>query len=479
MRKRYKTLYIAFYMALMAGSAFGGINYGKTRFMDDVDVGTWSEMSDMSVAFTNGGTYTNGMYTNYYRISGTNLLGRIPLSSNLVCSAYGVTNASNAVMISWERYDGVSKYIIERSLDAGTTWTNWISVSALSTSWTDTGTNSWTNSVFTNLIAAISEDVVIDFTNAAVVRVPDPGATPYEALNYGWFTNYMVTGGYLTVESDPIFTNSVAYQITSGQTGEWSTAYGWGDHSTNGYLTAESDPIFTNSVAYQITSGLTNEWITAYGWGDHSTNGYLTAESDPIFTNSVAYQITSGLTNEWITAYGWGDHSTNGYLTAETDSIFTNSVAYQITSGLTNEWSTAYGWGDHSTAGYHDAAQLTNQCETFTWVIPNPTNGFLGYVALHPFDTLGDCTIEEIKVGTSNGDVTGLCHMVVGDWPLTIASAHVESNIAVQTSLTADSSLSGVTAITNGQLAGPYFSALSEFDPTNTIIFSARLRRLP
>ncbi|WP_136465532.1 tail fiber domain-containing protein [Flagellimonas onchidii] len=34
----------------------------------------------------------------------------------------------------------------------------------------------------------------------------------------------------------------------------WETAFGWGDHSTEGYLTSETDPIFTASQAANITS---------------------------------------------------------------------------------------------------------------------------------------------------------------------------------------------------------------------------------
>jgi hypothetical protein len=75
------------------------------------------------------------------------------------------------------------------------------------------------------------------------------------------------TGTALTNETDPIFTGSVAYNITSIQTGQWSQAYSWGDHSTlyattgelssvSGYLQSQIDAIpsdtntFTSSVIY-------------------------------------------------------------------------------------------------------------------------------------------------------------------------------------------------------------------------------------
>ena len=74
------------------------------------------------------------------------------------------------------------------------------------------------------------------------------------------------TGTALTNETDPIFTGSVSYNITSVQTGQWSQAYSWGDHSTlyattgelssvSGYLQSKIDaiPSDTNTFASSVT----------------------------------------------------------------------------------------------------------------------------------------------------------------------------------------------------------------------------------
>lgn len=92
---------------------------------------------------------------------------------------------------------------------------------------------------------------------------------------------------YLTSETDPVFTASEAYNITSTDTGNWDTAYGWGDHGTEGYLTTESDPVFTASEAYNITSTDTGNWDTAYGWGDHGDAGYVTLTGEETLTNKT------------------------------------------------------------------------------------------------------------------------------------------------------------------------------------------------
>jgi hypothetical protein len=174
---------------------------------------------------------------------------------------------------------------------------------------------------------------------------------------YGWGDH--AQAGYLTdyAETDPVFGVSAAAGITSGDITDWDTAFGWGDHSTQGYLTSESDPVYGVSAAAGITSGSINNWNTAYSWGDHSTQGYLTsssAETDPVYGASVASGIVSGDINNWNIAFGWGNHSTAGYLTSytETDPVFGVSVVSGITSGNITNWDTAFGWGNHAAAGY-------------------------------------------------------------------------------------------------------------------------------
>jgi hypothetical protein len=92
---------------------------------------------------------------------------------------------------------------------------------------------------------------------------------------------------YLTSETDPVFTASEAYNITSTDTGNWDTAYGWGDHAGVGYLTTESDPTFTASTAYGIDSTDVSNWDTAYGWGDHAGAGYVTLTGVEVLTNKT------------------------------------------------------------------------------------------------------------------------------------------------------------------------------------------------
>lgn len=242
----------------------------------------------------------------------------------------------------------------------------------------------------------------------------------------------------ITVNSKGIITGISENALA---TSNWDAAYGWGNHSLAGYLTTETDPVFSASTAAGITGTDTGNWNTAYGWGDHSKAGYLssvtttdvsegtnlyftdararaavsagtgisydnitgvitnsdpdqlvtlTAGTDisitgtyPSFTinysgtagsgtvTSVAVSVPTGLTitsgspitisgtiaigfdtgysipltadqTNWNTAYGWGNHASAGYLTTETDPVFVASTAYGITTTDTGNWNSAY-----------------------------------------------------------------------------------------------------------------------------------------
>jgi hypothetical protein len=154
-----------------------------------------------------------------------------------------------------------------------------------------------------------------------------------------------------------------------------SVARGWGDHGTNGYLTAESDPVWTNAVEQGFSMGgnidlathsITNitglwfrpgfqggslqaspgvfELLDAAGVSVLSvepTARYLSNTNGAQvlnFSSGVSFPLGgdgTGLTNttdnaarsytnaaqQGATAYAWGNHGTNGYLTAESDTL--------------------------------------------------------------------------------------------------------------------------------------------------------------
>ena len=162
---------------------------------------------------------------------------------------------------------------------------------------------------------------------------------------------------YLTTESDPVFTASAAYGITSEQITSWDTAYGWGNHAEVGYLTSftETDPIFAASAAATITTEQIGFWDEAYGWGNHALAGYLTAlpahnhndlyytetESDARFylaTNPSGYQTTSGTVANIASG---STTNLNSAWTAEGTSIANGFRVYRYDSSAANKPVTA------------------------------------------------------------------------------------------------------------------------------------------
>ena len=120
----------------------------------------------------------------------------------------------------------------------------------------------------------------------------------------------------LSVTTAAVGTAGLSYNNSNGvftytppDLSDYDTAYGWGDHAQAGYLTSESDPVFSASDAAAVTAAKITNWDTAHGWGDHAQAGYQTALGTHI-TNITSTQVTN-----WDSAYGWGDHGTEGYLT--------------------------------------------------------------------------------------------------------------------------------------------------------------------
>jgi hypothetical protein len=208
----------------LAGISRAGTEYGKTVFLGDVSVGSWSTPTIAGIYTTSGGTYTNaGSYTNYYRLGATNRAGRIPVSAATNLVFRGKTNTTNAVVLHWPRYDGITRYVIERSLDLGGTWTNYLTQGPSVTNWTDTGTNTWTAGAWTNGIPAIGTPSVPWGTTSDVsslvssvlsvsgrVDVVETGKQDYAANLDGW---------------SAVGTNDYRSEITNAAAGDAAAKY--------------------------------------------------------------------------------------------------------------------------------------------------------------------------------------------------------------------------------------------------------------
>ena len=229
-------------------------------------------------------------------------------------------------------------------------------------------------------------------------------------------------GGTLDANSQII--DMGANTITDTKVGQWDTAYGWGDHSSASYLTSETSHtdvlvdgdfgtaglMTTNgSGTYSITTNNSSNWDTAYGWGDHSAQGYITSETshadvvvDGDFTSqgimlrgasSGTYSILTDNSTNWNTAYGWGDHSTQGYVTTSGVTSVTGTAPVVSSGGTTPDISMAA--ATTSVNGYLTSTDWT----TF--------NNKLTSVSGDPVPTLsGDLDVNNNGIVSSGGNIS-------------------------------------------------------------------------
>jgi hypothetical protein len=141
------------------------------------------------------------------------------------------------------------------------------------------------------------------------------------------------------VETDPIFTASAAFGITSGDISNWNTAYGWGNHALAGYLTSytETDPTVPAHVKSITTTNISN-WNTAYGWGDHATAGYQAAAT-ALTTSTTFGGDVSGTYNAIVVA----DDSHN-HIISNVDGLQNAlDLRVDVSSGIASNLDTFYG----------------------------------------------------------------------------------------------------------------------------------------
>ena len=114
-------------------------------------------------------------------------------------------------------------------------------------------------------------------------------------------TGLAVSGNPVTSAGTLAVTYASGYSIpTNTKQTNWDTAYGWGNHASAGYLTTETDPVFSASEAATITSTDTSHWDSAYAWGDHSAAGYADAGTNSDITSLSG--VTGGITTpDYIT----------------------------------------------------------------------------------------------------------------------------------------------------------------------------------
>lgn len=120
----------------------------------------------------------------------------------------------------------------------------------------------------------------------------------------------------------------------------------------DGYITTETDPVFTASDAFGISAADISNWDTAFGWGNHASAGYLTsatAASTYVPYTGATTNVNLGSNN--LTALGL--FLTNGV------NFSAGPTIYSAGAGTINFGSNLF---------VHDFSAVTGTLKTMTWV---------------------------------------------------------------------------------------------------------------
>ena len=143
---------------------------------------------------------------------------------------------------------------------------------------TDTGVDISGNLDVTGTVSGID---IEDLDNVNIAGgLQDQQVLKWESSSSSWKpANDLVGGasgiqfGDLSVIENAAGTAALSYNNTNG-------VFTYTPPDLTSYLTTETDPVFSAHVSSGILQTNINQWTSAYGWGDHSTAGYLTSYSE-------------------------------------------------------------------------------------------------------------------------------------------------------------------------------------------------------
>ena len=159
--------------------------------------------------------------------------------------------------------------------------------------------------------------------------------------------------GFLTSETDPVFSASAAAGISLSNIGDWNTAYGWGNHASAGYLTTigsiggHTDVTISAPQANQILEYNGSAWVNTTNSAGLQSRTTVSA-TNSIAANGIAnismttpktYALLSIETSHaaWVTLYSDAASRTADSSRNETTDPVAGSgvLAEVITSGST------------------------------------------------------------------------------------------------------------------------------------------------
>ena len=122
--------------------------------------------------------------------------------------------------------------------------------------------------------------------------------TGINGINYDSATG-IISISSIGIETDPIFTASPAFAITTNEIYQWNLAYGWGNHASAGYTIDSNLDSKVNYSAYELIDSSAN---VSANWSTRillSSNGINTID----WQNSATYDNASVKSIDWTNRF--------------------------------------------------------------------------------------------------------------------------------------------------------------------------------
>tara|TARA_E500000331_G_scaffold29745_1_gene25025 strand:- start:2320 stop:6795 length:4476 start_codon:yes stop_codon:yes gene_type:complete len=208
----------------------------------------------------------------------------------------------------------------------------------------------WTGSQFD--LASVSSGGGIALTDISVAS-PHPSASGNGDLSYnasnGEFTYTPANvptnvsqltndSGFVTSESDPVFSSHAASNVTTTKISNWDTAHGWGDHSQQGYLTSASAPsgVPSGTIVMYNSGSAPSGWAVCDG-----SNGTPDLRGRFIVAAGGSYSGTGGSADAVVVSHS------HGYSSFSSTGDHTHSVS-QSSTNVSNQSNHTHPTGNYS-----------------------------------------------------------------------------------------------------------------------------------
>jgi len=163
-----------------------------------------------------------------------------------------------------------------------------------------------------------------------------------------------------SVKAFAAFSSTSTITASGGNSTDWNTAYGWGNHASAGYLTAVP-AAFAPGVATELSGSVNLNDLNAAqaGFYVQSQNADTPGNNYPVSqAGSLLVQKSAGNATQMYITYNGS--STELYFRANYTGVYGAwRKAWDdsdFSSTNVSNWNTAYGWGNHGAAGYLSAS---------------------------------------------------------------------------------------------------------------------------